>query len=339
VLTEFDSPPDSLFMEVGFDTKPGAKEKHYRRYYADELEQVEDKDGDRLIESPFDKANIYRAREAKKQNLLDNLFGSGGDSGPMSVMQTGQFKGIIRCYQEAQKREWDDKIRAGLKTVVDMVKEICVIATGEDQVTRNFNDLVKLLEIDESARVNHIETDRLLNYFTDQIMSVGLSALNVKKLVCDMIFDHQLMSKMNDTVTANVRVYVLNGFNMAKRDIFSKSDPYLKLRCGKKTVDERDNYQLDCDMPDFYQHFDFTVDLPGAPVLEMEVWDYDGFFGDEIIGKTKIDLDDRFYSLSWQSLRTKPIEYRDLFHYQSTVSQGVVKMWIEINDKDSKQAQ
>ena len=70
----------------------------------------------------------------------------------------------------------------------------------------------------------------------------------------------------------------------------------------------------------------------------MEVLDYDGFFEDEIIGKTKIDLDDRFYSLSWQSLRTKPIEYRDLFHYQSTVTQGVLKMWLEINDKDSKQA-
>ena len=73
----------------------------------------------------------------------------------------------------------------------------------------------------------------------------------------------------------------------------------MKLRCGKETYDERDNYQLDCDNPDFYKSYEFTVDLPGAPILEMEVWDYDGLFGDEIIGKTKIDLDDRFYSLTW----------------------------------------
>jgi hypothetical protein len=71
-----------------------------------------------------------------------------------------------------------------------MVEQICEIATGEDQTNTNFKDLVKLLEVDESARVDHIETDRLLNYFTDQLQSVGLSQLNVKKLVCDMIFEH-----------------------------------------------------------------------------------------------------------------------------------------------------
>lgn len=92
---------------------------------------------------------------------------------------------------------------------------------------------------------------------------------------------------------------MLSGFNMAKRDLFSKSDPYLVLKCGNKVYSERDNYQLDCDNPDFYKSYDFMVDLPGAPILEIECWDFDGFFGDEIIGTTVIDLDDRYYSLSW----------------------------------------
>ena len=35
---EVDQPPKSLFMEIGHDSKPGAGEKHYRRYYPDELE-------------------------------------------------------------------------------------------------------------------------------------------------------------------------------------------------------------------------------------------------------------------------------------------------------------
>ena len=51
-----------------------------------------------------------------------------------------------------------------------------------------------------------------------------------------------------------------------------------------------------------------------------------------------MDLDDRYYSLTWQSIQSKPIEYRDLFHYQTTVTQGIVKMWVEINNKDSKLA-
>lgn len=110
------------------------------------------------------------------------------------------------------------------------------------------------------------------------------------------------MAKMNEIVQAKVRVYMLSGFNMAKRDLFSKSDPYLILKCGKTEYNERDNYQLDEDNPEFYKSYDFMIDLPGAPVLEIEVWDYDGLFGDEIIGKSILDLDDRYYSLTWQSI-------------------------------------
>lgn len=38
------------------------------------------------------------------------------------------------------------------------------------------------------------------------------------------------------------------------------------------------------------------VDFPGAPVLEIIAYDYDDLFGDELIGETKIDLDDRYFS-------------------------------------------
>lgn len=54
-------------------------------------------------------------------------------------------------------------------------------------------------------------------------------------------------------------------------------------------------------------------------------------FGDESIGTTSVDLEDRFFSPEWQSLRNKPIEYRQLYHPSSSVSQGVVKMWVEIH--------
>jgi hypothetical protein len=33
-----------------------------------------------------------------------------------------------------------------------------------------------------------------------------------------------------------------------------------------------------------------------------------------------------------------PVEYRDLYHNSSTSSQGVVKMWVEINGKDTEEA-
>jgi hypothetical protein len=39
-----------------------------------------------------------------------------------------------------------------------------------------------------------------------------------------------------------VRLYVLEGFDLAQRDIGSFSDPYLKIKCGAKKFNERDNY-------------------------------------------------------------------------------------------------
>lgn len=101
---------------------------------------------------------------------------------------------------------------------------------------------------------------------------------------------------MNRTNKCKARVYVLEGFNFASRDRFSLSDPYLVLRMGATEFNESENYQLDTADPTFYKCYEFIIDLPGSPVLEIEAFDYNDFFGDELIGSTYIDLDDRFFS-------------------------------------------
>jgi hypothetical protein len=63
----------------------------------------------------------------------------------------------------------------------------------------------------------------------------------------------------------------------------------------------------------------------------IESYDYDDFFGDDLIGTSKLDLDDRFFNKEWCAIENKPIEYRDLFHPTLLTTQGVVKCWVEIN--------
>jgi hypothetical protein len=41
---------------------------------------------------------------------------------------------------------------------------------------------------------------------------------------------------------AIVRIYLIEGFDFSQRDVGSASDPYLKVICGKKTMNDRDNY-------------------------------------------------------------------------------------------------
>ncbi len=47
---------------------------------------------------------------------------------------------------------------------------------------------------------------------------------------------------LNTQTKCLVRLYVIEGFNFAKKDIFSDSDPYLVLKCGKTEFNERDHY-------------------------------------------------------------------------------------------------
>ena len=39
--------------------------------------------------------------------------------------------------------------------------------------------------------------------------------------------------------------------------------------------------------------FEFSASFPGAAPLVIEAYDYDLLFGDELIGKSVLDLDDR----------------------------------------------
>ena len=86
---------------------------------------------------------------------------------------------------------------------------------------------------------------------------------------------------------------------MASRDNGSASDTYLVVKCNNKEYNERDNYQLDEPNPDFFKVYDFEGTFPGSSPLQIEVWDYDMIFGDELVGTSSIDVEDRFFSVEW----------------------------------------
>ena len=79
IEVEVNPPPKEMFMELGHDSKPGAGEKHYRRYYRDELENIKDAFGEHLIESPFLAEKVTRMKKVKTGGMLGGMFG--GDDG------------------------------------------------------------------------------------------------------------------------------------------------------------------------------------------------------------------------------------------------------------------
>lgn len=143
----------------------------------------------------------------------------------------------------------------------------------------------------------------------------------------DVILKRQLL-KHNKMI---VRIYMIEGFSLASRDIGGFSDPYLILKCGKKSYNERKNYVLNDPDPKFCKHYDFEATFPGCPMLFIHAMDYDDLFGDDLIGTTQVDLEDRYFLPEWRALRNIPVEYRQIYHSSSVVSQGQLKMWVEIN--------
>lgn len=107
---EVDFPPSSLFKAIGYDKNPSDEVKHYRRYYPDELENVKDKNGMPIINSPFIKETIFRSKPVKSGGLLGNLFS--GDTGSEFIsINVGHFKGTIRCFNEEIKAEADGRLK------------------------------------------------------------------------------------------------------------------------------------------------------------------------------------------------------------------------------------
>ena len=82
--------------------------------------------------------------------------------------------------------------------------------------------------------------------------------------------------------------------------------------------------------------FEISAKFPGSNPLEIEAYDFDDLFGDDLIGKTVIDLDDRFFSPEWRGLLDKPIEYRELYHPSTSLAQGTILCWVDIFEQNGK---
>ncbi|KAF0685790.1 Aste57867_22398 [Aphanomyces stellatus] len=153
------------------------------------------------------------------------------------------------------------------------------------------------------------------------------------------------LEKLLNPLPFQVRIYVLNGDNFVPMDpglngAPGKSDPYLILRLGKDKINDRKNYIEDVTDPDFYKVFEFNTHFPGASTLFIDAYDHDFIGGDDLIGSTQIDLEDRFFDKNWQELggeyRTserwapKPVEQRPLHISTSRAQMGQLKLWIDI---------
>uniref|UniRef100_A0A8D8QAC2 Otoferlin n=1 Tax=Cacopsylla melanoneura TaxID=428564 RepID=A0A8D8QAC2_9HEMI len=100
----------------------------------------------------------------------------------------------------------------------------------------------------------------------------------------------------NDPIHVLVRVYVIKGTDLHPMDLNGKADPYVVLQLGSKRISDKENYVSKQLNPVFGKCFEIEATFPQDSMLTIQVLDWDLVGSDDLIGETRIDLENRFYS-------------------------------------------
>ncbi|XP_061418483.1 otoferlin isoform X4 [Lethenteron reissneri] len=100
----------------------------------------------------------------------------------------------------------------------------------------------------------------------------------------------------NDPIGVLVRVYVVRANDLHPADVNGKADPYIVVKLGKHEVKDKENYISKQLNPVFGKSFDIEAVFPMDSMLTVSIYDWDLVGTDDLIGETKIDLENRLYS-------------------------------------------
>lgn len=152
------------------------------------------------------------------------------------------------------------------------------------------------------------------------------------------LLEPKLMEMLMKPKGYKIRLYVLKVLSITPKDFDmfgkpAKSDPYLIVRLGKETFNDRENAIDDVTEAFLYKMIELNATLPGTSQLNIDLMDKNDFRSDVLIGKTIVDLEDRWFDQRWQNegidnvvlpsgsgtdladirWQTKPIESRSMY--------------------------
>ena len=126
VNVEYNKPPINLFEPLGWDRVPGvSREKHYRRFYTQELETVTN-----IMKRPSD-FDQYELKKGQVRGASTGLFGglfkkqNKDENGEISTSKScGKFKGLIKVTRTSKIQHQQEDISKLLGKVYDLLCEI-----------------------------------------------------------------------------------------------------------------------------------------------------------------------------------------------------------------------
>uniref|UniRef100_A0A3B4VIG5 Fer-1-like protein 4 n=1 Tax=Seriola dumerili TaxID=41447 RepID=A0A3B4VIG5_SERDU len=136
------------------------------------------------------------------------------------------------------------------------------------------------------------EEERFMGKYKGSFLVYPIDSGNEEDTKCQIING----IPKNSPIKVLVRVYIVKATGLAPTDPNGKADPYLVVRVGEQSLDTKDRYIPKQLNPTFGEVFELTVSFPLETDVVIMVLDHDLVGSDDVIGETRVDLENRFYS-------------------------------------------
>ena len=313
---ESKAPDPLMFFKVGYllkpeeGKKPEESTKHYRRIYREPLENVKGL----KLKTPFLHEYLRRGKyedKASETGLFDSLSNIDG-----KILTRFPADGI-----ELPK----DRHSVGSELSRSSVpSQEGFMGKNSDEGEKEYGKFKGLIRICEKKKFD--EYQKTVKETMEKNGEMISEFKNLNKY-------ENIRKKVLLKSSIFIRIYILELNNLAKKDLLSESDPYIKILLdGKEIINEKKNHQDDQKNCKWYKYYEIPAEIPGNSTLTLEVWDYDDLMSDDLIGTTTIDIEDRFFDEHWQDLVHKPIEVRPLLNPDISGSQGEAYLWLDMFD-------
>jgi C2 domain len=152
----------------------------------------------------------------------------------------------------------------------------------------------------------------------DTLQDVGYLRGVIRVCVTNPTLDvpyNKFFNSLRQVTKVQVRVYVIRAQNLQPKDFNGFADPFVKVSLGGTVLSDRKNKQDKTLNPEIFKRFDLKTVLPGPSSLKLQVYDWNQYTSDKLIGETTIDLEDRWFHPKWTEIPVtkKPLETRNLF--------------------------
>ncbi|KAM6462922.1 otoferlin isoform 2-T2 [Liasis olivaceus] len=243
------------------------------------------------------------AAEAEEKEEMEMSEEIRLDDSPMKGSKAqGKTKDKVKSSKEDKKKKQQQQPDAPEKKNKQKIDEMKMYPKELETEFDNFEDWLHTFNLlrgkigDDDD--NSADEDRIVGRFKGSlcVYKVPLPDDITKEAGYDPTFGMFQGIPSNDPINVLVRVYIVRATDLHPADINGKADPYVVIKLGKTDIKDKENYISKQLNPVFGKSFDIEATFPMESMLTVAIYDWDLVGSDDLIGETKIDLENRYYS-------------------------------------------